>query len=112
MWSSETDPDYQADLDWADAFVRAEIEPLEFVIPHVLDVNDPIRKELIPPLQARVRERGLWATHLGPELGGQGHGQVKLALLHEILGRTASASVVFGCQAPDSGNSEILAHYG
>jgi acyl-CoA dehydrogenase len=112
MWTFETDPEYQADLDWADAFVRDEVEPLEFVVPHVLDTGAPLRQELIPPLQARVRERGLWATHLGPELGGQGHGQVKLALLNEILGRSGLASIVFGCQAPDTGNAEILAHYG
>ena len=59
-----------------------------------------------------MRERGLWATHLGPNLGGPGYGQVKLALLNEILGRTHAGPIVFGCQAPDSGNAEILAHYG
>jgi acyl-CoA dehydrogenase len=37
---------------------------------------------------------------------------VKLALLNEILGRSECAPIVFGSQAPDSGNSEILAHYG
>jgi acyl-CoA dehydrogenase len=112
MWSFETDPGYQEDLDWADEFVREEIEPLEFVIPNILDTADPVRQELVPPLQARVKERGLWATHLGPELGGQGHGQVKLALLNEVLGRAPLSPVVFGCQAPDTGNAEILAHYG
>ena len=45
-------------------------------------------------------------------LGGPGYGQVKLGLLNEILGRSVCAPIVFGCQAPDSGNSEILAHYG
>jgi acyl-CoA dehydrogenase len=75
-------------------------------------MNDPLRMELIPPLQDQVRARGLWATHLGPELGGPGFGQVKLALLNEILGRSHSGPIVFGCQAPDSGNAEILAHYG
>ena len=112
MWSFETDPEYQADLDWTREFVRNEIEPLEFVIPDIYDVSDPLRKELIVPLQRQVKERGLWATHLGPELGGQGHGQVKLALLNEILGPTPMASFVFGCQAPDTGNAEIIAHYG
>ena len=112
MWDFETDAAYQADLDWADNFVRQEVEPLEFVIPHVLDVSDPVRQELIPPLQEAVRARGLWATHLGPELGGQGHGQVKLGLLNEILGRSGMASIIFGCQAPDTGNAEIIAHYG
>jgi acyl-CoA dehydrogenase len=112
MWSFETDAQYQQDLDWADDFVRGEVEPLQYVIDHPLDLNDPVRRALIPPLQEKVRARGLWATHLGPELGGQGHGQVKLALLNEILGRTGLAPIVFGCQAPDTGNAEILAHYG
>ena len=60
----------------------------------------------------RCRRHGLWATHLGPELGGQGYGQLKLALLNEILGRSSWAPIVFGCQAPDTGNAEIIAHYG
>ena len=59
-----------------------------------------------------MRRQGLWATHLGPELGGQGYGQLKLALLNEILGRSQWAPIVFGCQAPDTGNAEIIAHYG
>jgi acyl-CoA dehydrogenase len=112
MWDFETDPEFQKDLDWIEEFVRHEIEPLDFVVRNPYDVNDPIRKELIPPLQNKVRERGLWACHLGPELGGQGYGQVKLALMNEILGRARSGPTIFGCQAPDSGNSEILAHYG
>jgi acyl-CoA dehydrogenase len=112
VWSFETDPEYQADLDWASEFVRAEVEPLEFVIPNIYDLANPLRRELIVPLQRQVKERGLWATHLGPELGGQGHGQVKLALLNEILGGAGPASFVFGCQAPDTGNAEIIAHYG
>ena len=67
---------------------------------------------MVDPLKERVRQKGLWATHLGPELGGQGYGQLKLALLNEILGRSQWAPVIFGCQAPDTGNAEIIAHYG
>jgi acyl-CoA dehydrogenase len=67
---------------------------------------------VIEPLKAEVRRQKLWATHLGPELGGQGYGQLKLALLNEILGRSQWAPIVFGCQAPDTGNAEIIAHYG
>jgi acyl-CoA dehydrogenase len=111
-WDFETDPAFQAELDWVDAFVREEVEPLDHVIEHAWDMQDPVRQKLIPPLQERVRERGLWATHLGPSLGGPGYGQVKLALLNEILGRTHCGPIVFGCGAPDSGNAEILAHYG
>ena len=111
-WDFETDPEFQAELDWVDEFVREEVEPVDFLIHHAWDMDDPVRQRLIPPLQERVRERGLWATHLGPNLGGPGYGQLKLALLNEILGRSHSAPIVFGCQAPDSGNAEILAHYG
>jgi acyl-CoA dehydrogenase len=69
-------------------------------------------KLLLRPLKEQVRDRGLWAAHLGPDLGGQGYGQVKLALMNEILARSMWGPRVFGCQAPDTGNAEILAHYG
>jgi acyl-CoA dehydrogenase len=111
-WDFETEPEFQRELDWVESFVREEVEPVDFLVRHAWDMNDPIRQKLIPPLQDRVRERGLWAAHLGPHLGGPGYGQVKLALLNEILGRSHCGPIVFGCQAPDSGNAEILAHYG
>jgi acyl-CoA dehydrogenase len=112
-WDFETDPEYQEKLDWADAFVREKVEPLDFLFPReqYTPLNEE-RRRIIDPLKEEVRKQGLWATHLGPELGGQGHGQLKLALLNEILGRSLWASIVFGCQAPDTGNAEIIAHYG
>lgn len=111
-WSFETDPEYQRELDWVDAFVREEVEPLDHVLDSPYNITDPKFIRLVRPLQQRVRERKLWACHLGPHLGGPGYGQVKLGLLNEILGRSAFGPTVFGCQAPDSGNAEILAHFG
>jgi alkylation response protein AidB-like acyl-CoA dehydrogenase len=111
-WDFSTDPEYAEQLKWVEAFVREECEPLDLIIEESHDLNDPVRQALIPPLQQVVKERGLWATHLGAHLGGPGYGQMKLALLNEILGRSECAPIVFGSQAPDSGNSEILAHYG
>jgi acyl-CoA dehydrogenase len=112
-WDFETDPEYQKKLDWADEFVRDEVEPLDYVFPHqqFVPMTDA-QRAIIDPLKDEVRRQGLWATHLGPELGGQGFGQLKLALLNEILGRSPWASSVFGTQAPDTGNAEIIAHYG
>jgi acyl-CoA dehydrogenase len=110
-WDFETDPEYQEKLDWVADFIRDEVEPLDYIVGG-LDIHNPLWKELIPPLQQKVKDQGLWATHLGPELGGPGHGQVKLALLNEILGRGGLGPIVFGCAAPDTGNMEILAHYG
>ncbi|MFM2070281.1 MAG: hypothetical protein RLZZ623_544 [Actinomycetota bacterium] len=111
-WDFETEPEYQAMLDWADGFVRDEVQPLDLVLGNPYDKSNPRVLELIKPLQQAVRDHQLWACHLGPELGGPGYGQVKLALLNEILGRSSWAPTIFGCQAPDSGNAEILAHYG
>lgn len=111
-WDFSTDPDFQPLLDWADGFVRNEVEPLDLVIREPFDLADPLRRSLIPPLQEKVRAQGLWACHLGPHLGGRGYGQLKLALLNEIVGRSHCGPIVFGCQAPDSGNAEILAHFG
>jgi acyl-CoA dehydrogenase len=105
-WDFSTDPDYQEKLDWARAFVREEIWPIETL---VRDLTQDQLDRIYAPLQEEVRRQGLWAAHLEPELGGQGFGQLKLGLLHEVLGTSAFAPNAFGCQAPDSGNSEILA---
>src|SRR4051795_12712556 len=112
-WDFDTDPEFQAKLDWADEFVREEVEPLDLLWPDRVftPLDDRLRK-VVDPLKQEVRRQKLWATHLGPELGGEGYGQLKLALLNEILGRSMWAPVVFGCQAPDTGNAEIIAHYG
>jgi acyl-CoA dehydrogenase len=103
-WDFTTEPEFEEQLAWMREFVRDEIYPLE-----TLDLDWRSYREAIKPLQQRVKDRGLWAAHLGPELGGQGFGQVKLALMHEILGGSDLAPPVFGNQAPDSGNSELIA---
>jgi acyl-CoA dehydrogenase len=105
-WDFSTEPEFQEQLDWMRAFVREEIWPIEAVYE---ELGPDGFERATAPLKAQVRERGLWAAHLPPELGGQGFGQVKLGLMHEILGTSPFAPVVFGNQAPDSGNSEILA---
>jgi acyl-CoA dehydrogenase len=105
-WDFSTDPEFQEHLDWMETFVREEIRPLETLI-NELEWDQLMRA--VEPLREQVKERGLWAAHLDPELGGQGFGQVKLGLMHEILGTTPLAPFAFGNAAPDSGNSEILA---
>ncbi len=114
-WDFETEPEFQKKLDWMDEFVREKVEPIDLAFPDPVapyDRRNPTYKKIIEPLKAEVRAQDLWACHLGPDLGGRGFGQLKLALMNEILGRSAWAPNVFGCQAPDSGNAEILAHYG
>ena len=108
-WDFSTEPEFQEQLDWMRAFVREEIWPIETIFE---ELGQEGFDRAMAPLQAQVKERGLWAAHLPPELGGQGFGQVKLGLMHEILGTTPFAPTAFGNQAPDSGNSEILALVG
>src|SRR6201991_2193573 len=105
-WDFSTEPEFQEQLDWMRTFVREEIWPLEAIFG---ELGEDAFRRGIAPLQEQVRERGLWAAHLPPDLGGQGFGQVKLGLMHEILGTSPFAPVVFGNQGPDSGNSEVLA---
>src|SRR5450432_2038816 len=109
-WDFETDPEYQKKLDWVEEFMQEEVEPISNLGMAIF--SQAGREKFIKPLQAKVKEQGLWACHLGPELGGQGYGQVKLALMNEKLGRNGLAPSIFGCQAPDTGNAEIIAHYG
>src|SRR5271170_6960789 len=115
MASFDIDPAFAAQLEWIRSFVTEEVEPLDLAFGGeevIYDKAHPVHDAFIRPLQERVRAEGLWSAHLTPEFGGQGYGQVSLAYMNEILGRSAFAPSVFGCQAPDSGNAEILAHYG
>jgi acyl-CoA dehydrogenase len=103
-WDFSTDAQYEEQLAWMRGFVRDEVFPIE-----TLSLEHDQILALIKPLQEQVKARGLWAAHLPPELGGMGFGQVKLGLMHEILGQSTYAPVVFGNNAPDSGNAELLA---
>src|SRR5213082_858319 len=105
-WDFSTDPEFQQQLDWMGTFVRERIWPLETLLE---ELGWDGLTRAIAPLQDEVKAQGLWAAHLPAELGGQGYGQVKLGLMHEILGTSPIAPLVFGNAAPDSGNSEILA---
>ena len=103
-WDFSTDPEFEQQLAWMRTFVHDEILPLE-----TLDLDGSTLERATAPLKEEVKARGLWAAHLPPELGGKGFGQVRLALMHEILGQCAYAPAVFGNNAPDSGNAELLA---
>jgi len=103
-WDFSTEPEFEEKLAWMRGFVREEVFPLE-----TLDLTYEQVKVAVRPLQEQVKSEGLWAAHLPPALGGMGFGQVRLGLMHEILGQSPLAPVVFGNNAPDSGNAELLA---
>jgi acyl-CoA dehydrogenase len=109
-WDFSTEPEFEAKLDWMRGFVREEIIPLETLAEEWRsDEGRRTFAAITAPLKQEVRNRGLWAAHLPPDMGGGGFGQVKLGLMHEILGQCVYAPSIFGNNAPDSGNAELIA---
>ncbi len=111
-WDFQTEPEFQEKLDWVKQFCEEKVEPLEHVFPYAVRLPDPVVKGYVRELQQEIKDQGLWALFLDKDLGGPGFGQLKLALVNEILGRYPSAPALFGTAAPDTGNMEILAAYG
>ncbi len=82
----------------------------EHVYPNeqALELEDDGSSALIVELQAQARAAGLWAPHMPAEAGGTGEGFLSYACMNEEIGRSHWAQLVFGCQAPDAGNAELL----
>ena len=90
------------------AFMDEHVYPNEAAI----EREDDDALALLAELRERARAAGLWAPHVPPEAGGTGQGFLHYACLNEEIGRSAYAQLVFGCQAPDAGNAEILHLFG
>jgi len=67
---------------------------------------------LLAELRAAVKAAGLWGPQLPKDVGGLGLGLVDHALVSERIGRSPLGHYVFGCQAPDAGNLEVLHKWG
>ena len=96
-------------------FVRAEIEPVEADYHRTLRAaRDPwVVLPVVSELKAKAREQGLWNLFLPQtEHGGAGLANAEYAPLAEQMGRSSLAPEVFNCNAPDTGNAEVLVQYG
>jgi acyl-CoA dehydrogenase len=92
-------------LEMVTAFMDDEVIPLEGEMLH----GDPATLQaLVGDAQVKVRQMDLWAPNHPVEFGGLGLGMLDHGLLSEALGRSPLGHVVFGTQAPDAGNIEIL----
>ena len=95
-WDFSTEPEFQKKLDWIQQVCDEKVEPLHRVFPHAVRwPNDAVRG-YVRELQQEVKDQGLWALFLDEELGGPGFGQLKLALVNEILGKYPAAPQLFG----------------
>ena len=100
-------------------FVRTEIEPVEAgVHAAIRAAEDPWQPlPVMKDLQAKARKQGLWNLFLPPaeagnEQYGPGLGNLDYAPIAELTGRSFLAPHVFNCNAPDTGNMEVLLRYG
>jgi acyl-CoA dehydrogenase len=97
-------------------FMREDVIPAEPVYRAQLTGGADHRQWRQPPvmeqLKAKARAAGLWNLFL-PELeNGPGLSNLEYAPLAEIMGHSFMAPEVFNCNAPDSGNMEVLHRYG
>ncbi|MFV8836094.1 acyl-CoA dehydrogenase family protein [Aquisalimonas sp.] len=99
------------------AFVDEHIVPNDARYKEELEANRQAGKAyaavpLVEELKPLAREAGLWNLFLPEEEYGAGLTNLEYAPLAEIMGRYMWSSEVFNCNAPDTGNMEVLARYG
>ncbi|WP_435746219.1 acyl-CoA dehydrogenase family protein [Nocardioides sp. SYSU DS0663] len=110
------------------AFLAEEVEPVEpqyhADLAEARRTGNPWQPlPVLEELKAKARERGLWNLFLPKEHageyaarfgtdGGEGLTNVDYAPIAELTGRSAIAPLVLNCNAPDTGNMEVLLRYG
>ncbi|HEX2416767.1 MAG TPA: acyl-CoA dehydrogenase family protein [Micromonosporaceae bacterium] len=93
-------------------FIAEEVEPREPAYHEAAQIGDDAALELMEELKAKARAQGLWNLFLPDERYGAGLSNVEYAQVAELTGRSFIAPEAFNCNAPDTGNMEVLLQYG
>ena len=97
-------------------FMRDEIDPAEKIVADELTGSGDWRTwhqpAVMETLKAKAKAAGLWNLFLSEPEYGAGLSNVDYAPLAEIMGHSFIAPEIFNCNAPDTGNMEVLLRYG
>ena len=97
------------------SFMEDEVYPNERLYEEQLNQQET-RWSSVPPimeeLKSKAKEAGLWNLFLPDSTYGAGLSNLEYAPLCEMMGRSLIGPEVFNCNAPDTGNMEVLARYG
>ena len=99
----------QTILDMMKEFVEKELYPME---PEFANKGFTAMLPEIEEKRNMVRQMELWAPLHPQEYGGMGLSLMEYSMVAEVLGGAILGLYVFGCQAPDAGNIEILHKFG
>nr|WP_263326608.1 acyl-CoA dehydrogenase family protein [Neobacillus sp. Marseille-Q6967] len=95
------------------AFMEEHVYPNETRYEEELNENGRWEvSTLMEELKQKAKKEGLWNLFLPKSEYGEGLTNVEYAPLAEIMGRSLIGPEVFNCNAPDTGNMEVLLHYG
>lgn len=101
------------------AFIQTEIEPIEAEFWQAVHKLNPTGDwttwqwpTKLEQLKTKARAQNLWNMFLPDEQLGQGLSVQEYAHIAELSGRSLIAPHVFNCNAPDSGNMELIWRYG
>ncbi|WP_251459979.1 acyl-CoA dehydrogenase [Weizmannia agrestimuris] len=108
-------PKVKALISKLERFMEENVYPGEKIFEEQLNAQET-RWAAVPPimeeLKAKAKQDGLWNLFLPDNEYGAGLSNLEYAPLCEIMGRSIIAPEVFNCNAPDTGNMEVLARYG